>query len=49
MQIRPTLTGKGYYVLATDGRVFSFGDAYNRGSVGGLGGWNFATDLAVRP
>jgi hypothetical protein len=29
--------------------VFSFGDAYNRGSVKGLRGWNFAMDLAVRP
>jgi hypothetical protein len=49
VQIRPTRTGNGYFVLARDGRVFAFGDALAGASAPGLGGWSFAVDFAVRP
>jgi hypothetical protein len=49
VQIRPSLTGRGYFVVALDGRVFAFGDAQAGASAPGLGGWNFAVDFAVRP
>jgi hypothetical protein len=32
----PTPTGRGYWLVATDGGVFSFGDAGFRGSMGGV-------------
>jgi hypothetical protein len=48
-QIRPSLTGNGYFVLAANGQVFGFGDALAGVSAPGLGAWNFAVDLAVRP
>ena len=32
----PTATGKGYWLLAADGGVFSFGDASFFGSTGGI-------------
>jgi hypothetical protein len=48
-QIRPSLTGNGYFVLAANGQVFGFGDALAGASAPGLGAWNFAVDLAVRP
>src|SRR5205807_9626566 len=31
----PTPTGKGYYMVASDGGIFAFGDAVFRGSMGG--------------
>jgi FG-GAP-like repeat/FG-GAP repeat len=49
VQIRPTLTGAGYFAVTRDGHVYAFGDALAGGSAPGLGGWNFAVDLAVRP
>ena len=49
VQIRPTLTGHGYFVLAMNGRVFAFGDALGGASAPALGGFSIATDLAVRP
>ena len=49
VQIRPSLTGKGYFVLALNGRVFAFGDAQAGASAPALGGLSFAVDLAVRP
>ena len=33
VQIRSTATGEGYYLLGTDGGVFSFGDAEFKGSL----------------
>jgi methionine-rich copper-binding protein CopC len=35
-QIAGTLTGKGYWLVATDGGVFNFGDARFFGSAGSL-------------
>ena len=49
MQIRPTRTGRGYFVLAVDGRIFPFGDAQVGAAGPTLGGFSFAVDLAVRP
>jgi hypothetical protein len=49
VQIRPTLTGKGYFVLASNGRVFAFGDALGGASTPLLSGWSIAADFAVRP
>jgi hypothetical protein len=49
MQIRPTLTGSGYFVLAVNGQIFPFGDAQVGASGPSLGGFSFAVDLAVRP
>ncbi len=34
----PTLTGRGYFMVASDGGVFSFGDARFEGSCPGIGG-----------
>ena len=34
--IAATPTGKGYWLVASDGGVFSFGDAHFRGSMGGV-------------
>ena len=34
----PTLTGRGYFMVASDGGVFSFGDARFEGSCPGVGG-----------
>jgi hypothetical protein len=48
MQIRPTLTGKGYYVLGINGTVWPFGDARKGKSAPPLRS-AFAMDLAVRP
>ena len=31
----PTATGKGYWMVASDGGVFTFGDAHFYGSLGG--------------
>ena len=49
VQIRPSLTGNGYFVLARNGQVFAFGDALAGDSAPTLGGWSFAVDFAVRP
>lgn len=35
--IRPTPTGKGYWIFAADGGVFSYGDAQFKGSLPGVG------------
>ena len=48
-QVRPTLTGRGYFVLGADGSVHAYGDAQFRGSAPSLGPFNFAVDMAVRP
>ena len=32
----PTLSGKGYWLVAADGGIFSFGDAGFYGSTGGI-------------
>jgi hypothetical protein len=32
----PTATGKGYWLVASDGGVFTFGDARYLGSLGGI-------------
>ena len=32
----PTLTGRGYWLIASDGGVFSYGDAEFHGSTGGI-------------
>jgi hypothetical protein len=32
----PTASGKGYWLVATDGGIFSFGDATFLGSTGAL-------------
>src|SRR5207248_6601090 len=37
MSMAPTKTGAGYWLLAADGGVFSFGDAVFRGSLPGNG------------
>ena len=34
----PTPSGKGYWLLSRDGRVYVYGDARWRGSIPGLGG-----------
>ncbi len=49
MQIRPTITGHGYWLLSGTGGVYSFGDAYFYGAHGGLGLFNRAVDMGVRP
>jgi hypothetical protein len=49
MQIRPSLTGRGYFVVAANGGVFGFGDANAGASTPSLSGFHFAVDLAVRP
>jgi FG-GAP-like repeat len=49
VQIRPTLTGNGYYMLAANGSMWAFGDAQSGGSAPPLPITNVATDLAVRP
>jgi hypothetical protein len=49
VQIRPSLTGRGYFAVTLNGHVYAFGDALAGASAPGLGGWNFAVDLAVRP
>ena len=46
MQVRPTLTGRGYYVLGAAGEVYTFGDAPFLGTAP-VGGWNFASDMAI--
>jgi hypothetical protein len=48
IQIRPTLTGAGYFVLATNGTVWPFGDA-QAGRSAVLAVFDVATDMAVRP
>jgi hypothetical protein len=48
-QIRPTLTGNGYYMLATNGQILAFGDAQFGGSAPSLPLSNAAMDLAIRP
>ena len=48
-QIRPTLTGNGYFILGGNGRVFGFGDAQATATTPELGFLNFAVDLAIRP
>jgi hypothetical protein len=48
-QIRPTLTGDGYFMLATNGTIWAFGDAQSGGGAPPLPLNNAATDLAVRP
>jgi cellulose synthase/poly-beta-1,6-N-acetylglucosamine synthase-like glycosyltransferase len=37
VQVRPTLDGYGYWLVASDGSVYSFGDAPYFGSLSGLG------------
>jgi hypothetical protein len=34
--IASTRTGRGYWMVASDGGVFNFGDAFFRGSAGNL-------------
>jgi hypothetical protein len=48
-QIRPTLTGAGYFVLAANGTVWPFGDAAGGASAPPLNLLNYAVDMAVRP
>ena len=43
MELRPTSAGRGYYALATNGMVYTFGDAQHRGEVSG----GNPVDLAV--
>ncbi len=44
----PTLTGRGYFMVASDGGVFSFGDARFEGSCPGIGGCSGAA-VTVMP
>jgi len=44
----PSMDGKGYFMVAADGGVFSFGDATYEGSCPGLGGC-FGAAVAVIP
>jgi hypothetical protein len=48
-QIRPTLTGAGYFVLGANGTVWPFGDAAGGPSAPPLNLLNYAVDMAVRP
>jgi hypothetical protein len=48
VQIRPTLTGKGYFVLAANGTVWPFGDAKGGASAPPLTFRNYAVDMVVR-
>ena len=49
VQLAPTGTGNGYWVVGEDGGVFSFGDAARYGDVSGLGLKIRAVDLGVVP
>jgi hypothetical protein len=49
MQIRPTLTGHGYFILSANGRVWPFGDAKPTSPPPPLGFFDITTDLAIRP
>jgi hypothetical protein len=49
MQIRPTLTGHGYFMVAANGTVWPFGDALAGQSAPPLTLSNYATDIAIRP
>jgi hypothetical protein len=44
----PTFTGRGYFMVASDGGVFAFGDAKFKGSCPGIGGCTGAA-VAVMP
>ena len=44
----PTVTGHGYFMVASDGGVFAFGDAHFEGSCPGIGGC-VGTAVAVMP
>ena len=44
----PTITGRGYFMVASDGGVFAFGDARFEGSCPGIGGCSGAA-VAVMP
>jgi hypothetical protein len=44
-----TPTGKGYWLVASDGGIFSFGDARFLGSTGAIGLAQPVVDLAVQP
>ena len=48
VQIRPTLTGHGYFLLGGNGTVWPFGDAKTSGNTPPLTLSNFAVDLVVR-
>ncbi|HET9730495.1 MAG TPA: VCBS repeat-containing protein [Acidimicrobiia bacterium] len=48
-QVRVTLTGLGYFVIAADGSVWPFGDAVAGVNAPKLGLANSAVDLGVRP
>jgi len=47
VQVQVTKSGLGYWIVGSDGGVFSFGDALFHGSSPGLGGASRAVDLAV--
>jgi hypothetical protein len=49
MDIVRTPSGKGYYIVASDGGVFCFGDAKFFGSMGGKPLTKPMVDMAVRP
>jgi hypothetical protein len=49
IQIRSTETGGGYYVAATDGALFTFGDAEPRRQRAGDAGAPEVVDVALRP
>ena len=48
IQIRPSKTGAGYYVVGIDGSIFAFGDAKFHGAYPGLPLNRRIVDLAVR-
>ena len=46
VQLRASATGRGYWILASDGRVFAFGDAvHDKRAV--VTGYRFIGDFAI--
>ncbi|MDP9388818.1 MAG: hypothetical protein M3Q48_13125, partial [Actinomycetota bacterium] len=44
---RPSVSGRGYYLLAGDGAVHTFGDAAHHGGATGQAGPGGVADMAV--